>query len=243
MSYLTGTTLKIKRQKYKQMLRDVKTQTICDKVADCNQDAKKLYSLMSYLTGTKVDNPMPEHADDEQLADEFVDFFKGKIKTICDCLADHPGYNPHGPAKASLNQFISVSPDDVECIIWRMPTKSCESDAIPTSLLKEILPAVEPSLAKIINISLEHGIFAASWKVAIIRPLLKKVWLNIISHNYRPVSNLVFLSKVLEKVVLEQFTVYCDTHKLILDYQSAYRKNFSIETSIIKVVNDVLWNF
>ena len=55
-----------------------------------------------------------------------------------------------------------------------MPTKSCESDAILTSLLKEILPALAPSLAKIINISLEHGIFASSWKVAIIRPLLKK---------------------------------------------------------------------
>ena len=98
----------------------------------------------------------------------------GKIKTIRDSLAEHPIYNPHGPAKASLNQFRSVSPDDVECIIRGMPTKSCESDAIPTSLLKEILPAVAPSLAKIINISLEHGTFAAAWKIAIIRPLLKR---------------------------------------------------------------------
>ena len=46
------------------MLRGVKTQTICGKVADFNLDAKKLYSLMSYLTGTKVDNPMPEHTDE-----------------------------------------------------------------------------------------------------------------------------------------------------------------------------------
>ena len=143
------------------------------KVADYHQDAKKLYSLMSYLTGTKVDNPMPEHTDEEQVADEFADFFMEKIKTIRDSLAEHPTYNPHGPAKASLNQFRSVSPDDVECIIRGMHTKSCESDAIPISLLKEILPAVAPSLAKIINISLEHGIFAAAWKIAIIRPLLK----------------------------------------------------------------------
>ena len=67
--------------------------------------------------------------------------------------------------------------------------------------------------------------------------------MDLISSNYRPVSNLVFLSKVMEKAVLEQFITYCDTHKLIPDYQSAYRKNFSCETSIIKVVNDVLWNF
>ena len=62
------------RQKYKRMLRDVKTQTICEKVAECNWDPKKLYSLKSYLIGTKVDNPMPEHTDEEQLADDFADF-------------------------------------------------------------------------------------------------------------------------------------------------------------------------
>ena len=192
------TALKIERQKYKRMLRDVKTQTICGKVADCNRDVKKLYSLMSYLTGTKVENPMLEHTNEDQLADEFADFFMGKIKTIRDSLSEHPIYNPYGPAKASLNQYKSVSPADVEHIIRGMPTRSCESDAIPTSLLKEILLAVVPSLAKIINISLEHGMFAAAWKITIIRPLLKKVGLDLISSNYRPVSNLVFLSKVLD---------------------------------------------
>ena len=133
-----------------------------------------LYSLVHYLTGTKMDNPLPEDTDDKQLVDEFADFFMGKIKTIHDSLTDHPRYNPYGPAKASLNQFTSVSPEDVVCIIQGMPTKCCESDVIPTSLLKEILPALAPSLAKIFNISLEHGIFASSWKVAIIRLLIKK---------------------------------------------------------------------
>ena len=109
--------MKIERQKYKQMLNDIKTQIICEKVADCNQDSKKLYILVCYLTGTKMDNPLPEHTDDEQLADEFPDFFMGKIKTICDSLTDHPRYNPHGPAKASLNQFTSVSLEHVVCII------------------------------------------------------------------------------------------------------------------------------
>ena len=198
---------------------------------------------MSYLTGTKVENPMPEHRDEDQLADKFADFFMRKIKTIHDSLAEHPIYNSYGPAKASFNQFRSVFPDDVECIIRGMPTKSCESDAIPTSLLKEILLTVAPSLAKIINISLEHGIFAAAWKIAILRPLLKQVGLDLISSNYRLVSNLVFLSKVLEKAVLEQFITYCDAHKLIPDYQLAYRKHYSCKTSIIKVVNNVLWNF
>ena len=68
------------------MLRDVKTQTICEKVADCNWDAKKFFSLMSYLTGSKVDNPMPEHTDDKQLADEFADFLWEKLKQFMTAL-------------------------------------------------------------------------------------------------------------------------------------------------------------
>ena len=68
---------------------------------------------------------MLEHTDDEQLVDEFADFFVGKIKTIHDSLADHLRYNPHGLVKASLNQFTSVSSEDVVCIIQGMSTKNC----------------------------------------------------------------------------------------------------------------------
>ena len=122
-----------------------------------------------------------------------------------------------------------------------MPTKSCECDAIPTSLLKEILPELAPTLARITNISLQHGVFADSWKVAIIRPLLKKAGLDLIASNYRPVSNLAFLSKLIEKAVLEQFMEYCNAHALLPDYQSAYKANYSCETSVTHVSNDILW--
>ena len=83
--------------------------------------------------------------------------------------------------------------------------------------------------------------FADSWKVAIIRPLLKKAGLDLIASNYRPVSNLVFLSKLIEKAVLEQFMEYCNVHALLPDYQLAYRVNYSCETSVTCVFNDILW--
>ena len=54
-------------------------------------------------------------------------------------------------------------------------------------------------------------------------------------------SNLYFLSKVVEKVVLEQFRSHCANHKLILDYQTAYHANYSCETALLKIVNDILW--
>ena len=88
--------------------------------------------------------------------------------------------------------------------------------------------------------SLESGIFASTWKTTI-HPLLKKAGLDLILSNFRPVSNLLFISKLVEKMILIQFNKHCSTHKLIPDYQSAYRANYSCETALVKIVNDILW--
>ena len=103
-----------------------------------------------------------------------------------------------------------------------MASKSCELDPIPTTLLIEILPSIIKSFTQIVNTSLTEGIFAKSWKTVIICPLLKKAGLALLLSNFRPVSNLSFLSRVTECAMLQQFNNHCDVHNLIPDYQSAY---------------------
>ena len=78
-------------------------------------------------------------------------------------------------------------------------------------------------------------------KLAIIRPLIKKVGLELIANNYRRVSNLSFLSKILEKTTLNQLMEHCNKNKLIPDYQSAYRPHYRCETALIHQMNDLLW--
>ena len=78
-------------------------------------------------------------------------------------------------------------------LIVESKTTSFELDPIPTDLLKSCIDIVLPVLTKMINISLQTGIFPEEWKMALVIPLLKKLGLEHIFPNYRPVSNLPYV--------------------------------------------------
>jgi hypothetical protein len=121
-----------------------------------------------------------------------------------------------------------------------MPTKSCEKDHLTTGLLKECLDVLIVPITDIVNTSVSQGVFATE---AIIRPLLKKAGMELICSSYCPVSNLTFLSKLVEKIVLQQTNLHCETNAPLPDYQSAYRPGFSCETALANIVDDILWAF
>ena len=123
-----------------------------------------------------------------------------------------------------------------------MKPKTCALDLIPTSKLQEIIEGCIPAITHLINSSLDQGAFCDIWKEALVKPLIKKKLLGTQNSNNRPVSNLSFISKIIEKVTLEQFNTHCQENSLVPEYQSAYRKNHSCETSLVKLVNDILWN-
>ena len=66
--------------------------------------------------------------------------------------------------------------------------------------------------------------------------------MELITQSYRPVSNLSFLSKLIEVAALNQFSAHCEEYDLMPDYQSAYCKYFSCETAMVKIINNILWD-
>ena len=126
-----------------------------------------------------------------------------------------------------LVEFAPVSEEEIQKVIKSSPDKSCELDPIPTWLLKSCLRELLPFLTKIINFSLGTWYVPASYKSSLIRPLLKKPGLDQnMFKNYRPVSNLPFVSKVLEKVVSSRIEEHLISNNLHEQHQSAYRVSF-----------------
>ena len=130
--------------------------------------------------------------------------------------------------------------DTLLALIRPWSGKSCELDPLPGSLLRKCLSELGPILTQIINQSLQFAVVPEQLKVAMVRPWLGKPSLDHREFkNFRPISNLQFLGKIIEKIVADQLINYLDDNHLQVVYpQSAYKP--SAETALIRNHNNIL---
>ena len=143
--------------------------------------------------------------------------------------------------RSKMNGFESASEDEIKKLILSSSPKSCDLDPIPTSVLKNCLDILITPITDIINISMEISTFPKNSKEAHVRLLLKKTSLpkNELK-KYRPVSNLSFISEILEKVVANRLQTHIENNHLSNSLQSAYRKHHSPESALLKVHSDII---
>ena len=214
-------------------------------VHDNQTKTKKIFTICNNLLGRNQDLPLPPGFTDKELAKCLNNFFISKIANIKDSLtAKQVQLQPppvlHQSVVTCMDSFRLLSDDEVSGIVRKTPTKTCQADPIPTTPLKEILPKIVPLLREIVNKSLQTGTFPDNLKVALVRPLLKKINLDLIEKNYRPVSNLQFIGKLIERAVNIQLNEHITTSDLMEPMQSAYRVGHNTETALIKVKADIL---
>ena len=183
------------------------------------------------------------------LSNRFSNFFLGKIQTIRDNLQKANETNDkvvnilRADVKFTgqhLTRLAPASSDEIGKLLVKSPSKSCELDPMPTYLLKQYVNNVLPVITAMVNKSLNEMSVPTAFKQTIVRPLLKKPGLNMNNlKNYRPVSILPFVSKIIEKVVASRIEDHLDKHKLHDNRQSAYHSLHSTETALLRVHHDI----
>ena len=135
--------------------------------------------------------------------------------------------------------FQSISEEDCIKIVKSIKSKSCGIDQINISTILLFLPRISTLLTHIINMSFEQNTFPEKWKKALITPI-PKCEIPLQESDFRPISLLPTFSKILEKAANIQIVAYLLKHDLLDPYQSAYKKNHSTFTALLKITDDIL---
>ena len=218
-----------------------------EKIKDC-ANQKDLYKVIDTLLCRNSTSPLPDHDCATTLANDFATFFTDKITTIRtgfvseDIPPDCSVTSEDRPFLGTpLEEFTPVTEEEIERMIKEASSKSCSLDPLPTELLKKIIDVLCPIITNIVNMSLANGDVSANLKEALLIPLLKKLFLDLeLFKNYRPISNLSFLSKIIEKAVSKQTCTHMTENYLQELLQSAYRQYHSTETTLLKVKDDFM---
>ena len=208
-------------------------------ISACNGNSKRLWGCLNAIMLRDTDFGPSQPA---VTADSLSKYFVSKVEAIraLTLHCSQPTFIPRRHVDL-LSEFSPCSLDEVRRTIQCSPDKSCALDPLPHNLFAQSLDHLLPIIHLICNSSMLSGTLPDTEKLAIVTPILKKRDLDPDSaKSYRPISNLTFISKLIERIVSRRLTSYLSEHNLLPTVQSAYRQNHSTETASLKIVSDVL---
>ena len=184
-----------------------------------------------YTQGTEICNAFGRH---------FSTIGKKFAQKIKKSKHDLDYYCKKIPTNNNSMYMKPTSPEEINNIIRTLANKSSHGyDKISNKLLKELHPVVLIPLAIIFNRSMEEGVFPDAMKIADTVPLPKAKCTED-CNNYRPISLLLTVSKVLEKIIYSRTVTFFDKNKLFYNSQYGFRKNHSCSDAIMELTGEIL---
>jgi len=213
------------------------------KFIETKDDPKEMWKTINKALCKDVHESPPS----DITANDFNDFFSSiGQKTIAESIStdalnsDFPWKNP--PCLYRF-KFTHVKPYDVSKLIKKLSNESsCDVLGFDEKLLFLANDFITPVLTLIINASLYHGILHPDWKHSRVTPVYKGKGSKSECTNYRPISVITHVAKIIERIVQKQLLTYLVSHDLINNDQSAFRPNHSTQTALHRVIDSWLDN-
>ena len=212
-----------------------------------------LFKTIEKLLHSNTVQRYPSGPNNCSLFESFLEYFSDKIVQIRKDLNKVDGFlndrqvtscNAESDsclANQLLSEFKLVNEEVVSSFVNHMCSKSCTLDPIPSSVFKMCRHYLLPVITRVVHLSLTSGQVPDRFQIAMLKPLLKKSGADYrLFSNFRPDSNLYFLSKVTEKAVAAQLIDHInDNEGLLEEFQSADKSHHSTETALVKVPIDI----
>ena len=242
---------KNQRNEVTRMIRKAKNSYYNEKIAENKNNPAKLWKTLKDLghsclktittnLNMKINGSLI--TDALNVANCLNTFFSTIATTLVNKLPSHSGlygeqhiqafYKNKGVRKDDF-KFVEVKTEEViKKLSSLQPNKATGHDNIPTRFLKDAAVTIAPMVAHITNLSISQCHVPQEFKLARITPLYKK-GNKLDPGNYRPVSILCSISKVIERLIYEQIDNYLSNHELLFEFQSGFRKSHSTDTCLL----------
>ena len=233
-----------KRNQVNILLRKSKANYNKELLNENSNDPAKFWKTLKSIypvSSNESQRTQPFEVDDEKTSDEkkiangFKSFFSSIIRTLKSkafTMKDFIWSKPIivDPRTYKTFRFKQVSPADVCGHLKKLQRKKATGcDDLPSTFLKDSRNAIKSPLSHVINLSMKSGIVPTEWKTG------PRAGFD----NYRPISILPIVSKVIEKIVHKQLITFLEENKLLNSHQFGFRNKMSTEHAVTIFIDSI----
>ena len=244
----------IYRNKFNSLKRTARQRYYSAKIQEFRNNSQRLWKILNSMIGKHNDKSLPNDSfnidgnivsDPAIISNSFCNFYSTNSKKLADSI---PNSNKNfkdflgDPVRESIF-FQPTDENEIEKCIKSLPNKKSSGyDGISNIIIKGLSGVLKEPLCKVFNNSMTDGIFPDSMKIAEINPVYKSKEKNIQS-NYRPISLLPVISKILEKIIYKRVYSFLMKHNVLYTSQYGFRTEHSTIHAVTELIGNILKGF